>query len=166
MLTDRRVPKGWPTVFADGRGLAGALLSMWEGVEPVGMEGGNLRDLFADALDEAGTLTGLPLGGVAEDFRHVHVLWHDLAETAFPGEVPEFARMREITAALRASVAEDGAASAADAEELWHLRAAVDHKPPVDDPEALFAGLATRLAAIWEAETAAITRLRGLVDRE
>ncbi|MFC6083436.1 BtrH N-terminal domain-containing protein [Sphaerisporangium aureirubrum] len=163
MLTDRRGAKGWPNVFADGRGLAGALLSMWEAVEPVGTDGGNLRDLFADALDEASTPTGLPLGGVAADFRHTHALWHDLAEAAFPTEVPEFARMRELTAALRESVAEDGAASAADAEELWELRAAVDHKPPVDDPGALFAALATRLAEIWEAETAAIARLRDLV---
>ena len=43
MLVDRRAAKAWPTVFADRRGLVGALLSVWEGVEPAGMYGGNLR---------------------------------------------------------------------------------------------------------------------------
>ncbi|MEO3810306.1 BtrH N-terminal domain-containing protein [Sphaerisporangium sp. B11E5] len=166
MLTDRRAAKGWPNVFADGRGLAGALLSLWEGVEPVGMDGGNLRDLFADALDEAAPLTGLPLAPVAEDFRHAHTLWHDLAETALPADVPEFARMRELTAALRESLAEDGTASPADAAELWEIRAAVDHKPPLADPGALFADLAPRLTAVWEAETAAVARLRSLLVKE
>ena len=36
MLTDTRNAKAWPRVFADRKGLAGALLSVWEGVEPVG----------------------------------------------------------------------------------------------------------------------------------
>jgi hypothetical protein len=43
MLVASGPAKAWPRVFADGAGLFGALLSVWEGVEPAGMTGGNLR---------------------------------------------------------------------------------------------------------------------------
>ncbi|MBG0816036.1 DUF4872 domain-containing protein [Planomonospora sp. ID82291] len=182
MTVDRRNAKGWPKVFADGRGLAGALLSMWEGVEPVGVDGGNLRDLFADGLQEAGALLDLPLADLAEEFRRIHGLWHDLAEAAFPLAVPEFARMRALTARIRESLLAEGAAgggadagtaageagaAAQDAvdgaAELWELRAAVDRVSPVEDHGALFAELSTRLAEIHRSESEAIAALRDLV---
>lgn len=47
LLVDPRAAKGWPMVFADGRGLLRALASVWEEVEPAGMSGGHLRGLFA-----------------------------------------------------------------------------------------------------------------------
>jgi hypothetical protein len=37
MLVASEPAKAWPRVFADGAGLFGALLSVLEGVEPVGM---------------------------------------------------------------------------------------------------------------------------------
>ncbi|WP_196467085.1 BtrH N-terminal domain-containing protein [Planomonospora sp. ID91781] len=185
MMVDRRNAKGWPKVFADGRGLAGALLSMWEGVEPVGTDGGNLRDLFADGLEEAGALLDLPLADLAEEFRRIHGLWHDLAEAAFPLDVPEFARMRALTARIRESLLAEGTAGGGAEEdpraaaagagavmpqdavdgaaELWELRAAVDRASPVGDHEALFAGLSTRLAGIHRAESEAVAALRDLV---
>ncbi|GAA3131888.1 hypothetical protein GCM10010466_23120 [Planomonospora alba] len=195
MLVDRRNAKGWPKVFADGRGLAGALLSMWEAVEPVGMDGGNLRDLFADALEEAGALLDLPLAGLAGEFRRIHGLWHGLAEAALPLEVQEFARMRALTAQIRESLLAEGVAAgdatdsaaggaapedgsgtaggapqdAADAPagaaELRELRAAVDRASPVQDQEALFAELGGRLAEIHRAETEAVAALRDLLRR-
>ena len=39
--------KSWPRVFASGRGLAGALISTYEGIQPVGLDGGHLRELYA-----------------------------------------------------------------------------------------------------------------------
>ncbi len=54
-MTDPNAPKGWPRVFADGRGLVGALASIWEGASAAGMTGGHLRDLTADFLDQAAT---------------------------------------------------------------------------------------------------------------
>ncbi|GIH81225.1 BtrH N-terminal domain-containing protein [Planobispora longispora] len=162
LLVDTRNAKAWPKVFADGRGLAGALLSVWEGAEPVGMDGGNLRDLFADGLDEAAGLLGLPLGGLAGEFRRIHGLWHALAEAAFPYDVPEFARMRELTAAIRESLLSEGTAGGESAE-LWELRAEVDRVPPVKDVEALFADLSERLAEIYRAETEAVAALREIV---
>ncbi|WP_113702307.1 BtrH N-terminal domain-containing protein, partial [Nonomuraea lactucae] len=131
MLVDTRNAKAWPKVFADGRGLASGLLSVWEGAEPVGMDGGNLRDLFADSLDEAALLLDEPgLAELAVRFREIHAMWHELAEAALPAAVPEFARIRELTAAVKESVMADGTAGAPQAAEagaaLWRERAAAD----------------------------------------
>jgi hypothetical protein len=145
-------------VFADGRGLAGAMLSAWEGIEPVGQDGGNLRDLFADGLDEAAALLGLPLGGLAAEFRRIHGLWHGFAEAALPDS--EYGRLRELTAEIRESLIADGATSAEAARELWELRAAAD-RAVVDLDR--FADLSERLAEIYEAENAAIAGLRAMI---
>ena len=59
LLVDERNAKAWPNVFADRRALLGALLSVWEGVSPAGMTGGNLRLLFADGLEQAADLLGI-----------------------------------------------------------------------------------------------------------
>ncbi|MET8002080.1 BtrH N-terminal domain-containing protein [Nonomuraea glycinis] len=167
MLTDTRHAKGWPNVFSDGRSLAGALLSIWEGAEPVGMEGGNQRDLFADGLDEAAVLLAEPgLAAVAGEFRQVHALWHDLAEAALPADVPEFARIRDLTAAIKQSVMEEGSAgveqSARTAATLWQVRAAADESFPGGDATALLTDLGKRVNAIYEAERSAIARLATL----
>ncbi|HJQ94857.1 MAG TPA: BtrH N-terminal domain-containing protein, partial [Acidimicrobiia bacterium] len=58
MLTDERNPKGWGQVFVDGHGLVEALVLAHEGVNEVGIQGGNLRSLYADFLKEAGKITG------------------------------------------------------------------------------------------------------------
>ncbi|MGW3345601.1 BtrH N-terminal domain-containing protein [Nonomuraea rubra] len=167
LLTDTRNAKAWPKVFADGRGLADALLSIWEGAEPVGMDGGNLRDLFADALDEAAALLDKPaLAELAGRFREIHGLWHDLAEAALPADVPELGRIRELTAAVKESVMADGSAgdheAALAARELWAARAAANEAVTADRGP-LFAALGTRISAVYEAERDAITRLSALV---
>ncbi|MFG1969879.1 BtrH N-terminal domain-containing protein [Nonomuraea fuscirosea] len=168
LLVDTRNAKAWPKVFADRRGLAGALLSIWEGAQPVGMDGGNLRDLFADALDETAALLDRPgLAEPAARFREIQGLWHELAEEALPARVPEFARIRELTAAVKESVMADGTAggpaAAPAAEELWAARAAAnDSLAEAGDPGPLFAALSARVSAIYEAERAAIDRLSAL----
>ncbi|NRQ32391.1 DUF4872 domain-containing protein [Nonomuraea sp. NN258] len=164
LLVDTRNAKSWGKVFADGRGLADALLSVWEGVEPVGMDGGNLRDLFADSLDQAAALLARPeLAELAGRFREIHGLWHELAESALPSEVPELARVRELTASIKESVMGGGSANGEEAVAagrlLWESRAAANERLAAADTADLFAGLSARLAAIHEAETAAIDRL-------
>ncbi|GAA3608235.1 hypothetical protein GCM10022419_111420 [Nonomuraea rosea] len=165
LLVDTRNAKAWPKVFADQRSLADALLSIWEGAEPVGIDGGNLRDLFADALDEAAVLLDRPsLAESAGRFREIQALWHELAESALPSEVPEFARIRELTAAIKESVMADGTAggpqAAQAAEELWVARAAAnDSLATLADTGPLFAGLSSRLSAIYEAERTAVAQL-------
>ena len=80
-------------MFADGAGLFGALLSVWEGVEPAGMTGGNLRREFAAGLTEAAALLDEPgLGHEAVRWLEIAELWHALAETAVPTSVPACAQ--------------------------------------------------------------------------
>jgi hypothetical protein len=163
MLTDPRHAKGWPKVFADGAGLVGALLSIWEGVEPVGANGGHLRDVYADFLDEAAPLlSDARAREAASAFRVAADRWHDVAEVALPADVPEYARLRELTAEVAAGVAagDDGAEACASAsEQLWALREEYDHKPPTD-PD--FAALAERVAVVHDAERDAVDALRAL----
>ncbi|MCA2218358.1 BtrH N-terminal domain-containing protein [Jidongwangia harbinensis] len=160
LCTDRRNAKGWPTVFADGRGLATALLTVWEAVEPVGMSGGHLRDLYAEFLDEVTPLLGERAAAAAEAFRAAGRRWHAFAEAALPADVPEYARLRELTAAVAAGVAlgDDGAAARAEAAgELWRRRAELDRRPPVA-PD--FGVLAEHLFAVHAAEQEAVALLR------
>ncbi|MEV0612724.1 BtrH N-terminal domain-containing protein [Nonomuraea sp. NPDC050404] len=170
LLVDTRNAKAWPKVFADRQGLAGALLSVWEEVEPVGMDGGNLRDLFADALDEAATLLSRPgLAELAGRYREIHAMWHDLAEAALPADVPLLARIRELTAAVKESVMAEGSAgepaAALAAKELWEARAAAnEHFAAAADVDQFFAPLAVRVSAIYEAEREAIGRLAALTS--
>ena len=172
LLTDTRNTKAWPNVFADRQGLAGALLSTWEGVMPMGMDGGHLRDLTADFLNEAADLLGDDrLRGSAIDFREAAVAWQHVAATALPDNVPEFVRLRELTSQIRESAADpatvdptsDGVAAAA--EELWALRRRLDRGFPLDDRAvgALFEALSAGIARVFELETAAAANLRKVV---
>ena len=113
MLVASGPAKAWPRVFADGAGLFGALLSVWEGVEPAGMTGGNLRREFAAGLTEAAALLDEPrLGDEAARWVEIAELWHTLAEAAVPTSVPACARARELTAAVTGAVAEGDAGRA------------------------------------------------------
>jgi hypothetical protein len=162
LLTDRRNAKGWPTVFAGGRGLTTALLTVWEAVEPVGMDGGHLRGLYADFLDEAAPLLGERAAQAAEAFRECGRRWHAVAEAALPADVPEYARLRDLVAAVAEGVAlgDDGATARAEAAaELWQRRAELDRQPPVAPDLGV---LAERLRAVHAAEAEAVAVLRTL----
>jgi hypothetical protein len=138
--------KAWPRVFADGQGLAGALLSAYEGIQPVGSDGGHLRGLYADFLDEAAVLLEDPdLAARAGAWRDVAAQWQALADLALPE-----GRLRELLAEVHETVVEGGDASAAAAE-LWALRRS---ESPVD-AESLFPAMAEMLEGIYEAEMAA-----------
>ncbi|QJY47438.1 BtrH N-terminal domain-containing protein [Pseudonocardia broussonetiae] len=163
-LTDAGAAKGWPRVFADGRGLTGALASVWEGASPAGATGGHLRDLTAAFLDDAGPLVG-GTAPAARAWRAAAAAWHGVAEAALPVDVPPFARLRELTAAVQQAVVAEGDAGAAAAEEsageLWALRAELDATPPLSTPERddLFAALAARLRAAHAAEVVAVAEM-------
>ena len=86
MLTDERNPKGWTQVFVDGHGLVEALVSAYEGVNEVGILGGNLRSLYADFLKEAGKITGRPLGAAERAYRTAAKSWEEFASVCL--EVP------------------------------------------------------------------------------
>lgn len=165
LLVDPRAAKGWPTVFADRRGLLRALASVWEGIEPAGMGGGHLRGLFADGLEQAAVVLDEPrLAAESPRWREIADCWHALAETALPDDVEEIARLRTLTATVTGAVAEGDAGAAertAAAEQLWRLQAEHVNEPPLDKEHvaAVLAGMSEHLTAIHDAETAAVTRL-------
>ncbi|WP_157368323.1 BtrH N-terminal domain-containing protein [Alloactinosynnema sp. L-07] len=156
MMTDKRNKKGWPQVFADGTGLLRALASVWEGIEPVGMCGGNQRGLFADFLDQAAGILDRPaLRDEAERWREIAGKWHVLAEAAFPADIPAVARIRELTATVSTAVIDGDAGRdecRAAAQELWDLR----QDEPFTEAEAIFADMGRALADIHAAETMAV----------
>ena len=172
MLVAAGPAKAWPRVFADGAGLFGALLSVWEGVEPAGMTGGNLRREFAAGLTEAAALLDEPgLGHEAARWLEIAELWHTLAETAVPTNVPACARARELTAAVTGAVVEGDAGRAdraAAAEELWALRDRYAAKPPLEADEitAILATMSGILGEIYEAERAAVQRLDSVLQSQ
>ena len=169
MLVASGPAKAWPRVFADGAGLFGALLSVWEGVEPAGMTGGNLRREFAAGLTEAAALLDEPgLGHEALRWVEIAELWHTLAEAAVPTGVPACARARELTAAVTGAVAEGDAGRAdrvAAAEELWALRDRYAAEPPLSAEEitAILASMSGILGEIYDAEKAGVQRLDALL---
>ncbi|WP_344810074.1 BtrH N-terminal domain-containing protein [Microlunatus ginsengisoli] len=166
MLASSRPAKAWPRVFADGAGLFRALLSVWEGVEPFGMTGGNLRREFAASLTEAAAWLDEPmLGTEAERWLETAELWHALAEAAAPASVPAFNRARQLTATVTGAVAEGDAGDAeraAAAKELWTLHGRYAMRPPLDtdDITAILVAMSGTLEEIYSAERAAVHRLR------
>lgn len=170
LVTDTRNAKAWPRVFADRRGLAGALLSVWEGALPVGMTGGNLRGLYAEFLDEAADLLGADgLRASAADFREAAARWEVVAEAALPASVPPFLEARALTSALRQAVADPASADPGEAEQaaadLWATRERLDRDFPLDEAavRAQFESLAAALHAVFAGETAAVERLAAAI---
>ena len=116
-------------------------------------------------LTEAAALLDEPaLGEEAQRWSEIAGLWHTLAETAVPTDVPACSRARELTAEVTGAVAEGDSGRtdrAAAAEELWTLRDRYAAEPPlgVEEIAAVLAGMSGILGEIYEAEKAAIQRL-------
>ena len=160
MMTATRGAKAWPYVFASGHGLAGALLSTYEGIQPVGLYGGHLRGLYAEFLDEAAGLLEEPrLADAATAWRAAAARWQALADTALPAE--PFGRLRELMCKIHAAVIEEGdagaAAAGAAATSLWALRRTLDTSTLVE-PDELFPEMRELLEEIYarESEAAAL----------
>ncbi|HET7767324.1 MAG TPA: BtrH N-terminal domain-containing protein [Chloroflexota bacterium] len=171
LLTDQKNAKAWPRVFAERKGgLAGALLSVWEDIMPAGGYGGHLRDLYAEFLDQAAVLVENPrLHAVAESFRGVSESWHRVAETALPDTVAPFARLRDLTVAVRQAIVDPAAVTAAEADQaaadLWALREELDGEFPLGDAEVgeLLAALSGAVEAVYTRETEAVAQLKEVV---
>jgi hypothetical protein len=172
LTTDRKNAKAWPRVFAGGRGLFGALVSMVEGVDgDVGAYGGHLRELYAAFLEEAAAALDQPLlGGAAARWRAAADLWEDLADAAVPPDLDGALEAVAAAEALHEAVmaGEPGRATAASAAStLWETRSSyADAFPlPADRIEELFADLGERLAQIHAAETDALASTADAVGR-
>ncbi len=170
LLVDRRDPRGWPRLFPPGPRLFAALLAAYEQIENRGRDGAAFRPLFAEFLEEAGGLAGLPdLRGVAALFREAARQWKELAAALLPDGVAPFKEARQLTARKRALFAELGLASA-DAlqsvqSRLDEIRLEVEWAFPLSPAEAgeLCAVLRGRLLAIHQVESQAIQELHNLV---
>jgi hypothetical protein len=171
LMTDTRAAKGWPRVFADGDGLFGALLSIVEMVDGrVGAEGGHLRDLYADFLDEVAAAGVAPVGDAAAAWRAAGDLWEDLADAAVPPDLDgalDAVRQGEL---LHAAVmdGEPGRKRARDAaSRLWAIRAehAAATSLSEDRIAELFADLGARIAAIHRAEIEAVDATAAAIGR-
>ncbi len=134
MTTDTRNAKGWPTVFADGRGIASAMASIYTGASG----GAHLRGLYARFLDDAADLLSRPgLRDAAAAWREAATAWDAIVDTALPpGDE------------LRALI------DAGDHEARWSLQLQRDQAwelPALTEP----------VTAMYEAEVAAKDKLNG-----
>ncbi len=78
MTTDTRNAKGWPQVFADGRGVASAMASIYTEAG----NGAHLRGLYAAFLDEVGGLDD-----AASAWRRAAEAWDTIVDLALaPGD--------------------------------------------------------------------------------
>jgi hypothetical protein len=137
LMTDPRNKKGWPTVFADGKGLFSTLISVFEALSDYGTAGGSLRGLYADFLDDAARRLETPLlATCATHYRNLALRWNILAETVLPTAEPAFAAAKDLVAqrqALLTGLGGDGVAeSIALREELNTLRTRHDPACPLD----------------------------------
>jgi Butirosin biosynthesis protein H, N-terminal/Domain of unknown function (DUF4872) len=163
LMTDQRNAKAWPRVFADGRGLFGALSALHERVDgQVGPSGGHLRELYAESLDEAAVALDNPaLGDAARAWRGVADRWEELADAAVPPDLDGAAEAVEAVETLREAVmAGEGGRSrvSAAAETAWAIRDRyADAFPlPGDRLAAILEDLGDRLGAIYQAEADAL----------
>ena len=166
MLTDEGNKKSWTLAFENQIGLFGVLLSLYEGVESSGYNGGSLRDLYAQFLDEAAELLAKPaLGRVAESYRELDLRWTRLVETAAPRDREPFAAARQLIDSLHEHVLEEGDGGSAGAREagreLWALRSRLQEESVFDSEEFadLLQQLSDQLDAIYVKETEAVAQL-------
>jgi hypothetical protein len=172
LMTDTRNAKAWPRVFGEGEGLFSALMSIVEDVDGgIGAEGGHLRELYAEFLDEAAAALDAPaLGDAATQWRGVADLWEDLVDAAVPADLPGASDAVEAAEELHDAVMEGepgrGRARAA-AEAMWGMRERyADSFPlPRDRIEGLFADLGRRVGEIYEAEREALATTAAATPR-
>ena len=160
LLGPGRNPKAWPTVFADGQGLASALASIHDNAG----HGGHLRDLYADFLREAGPLVDRPLEPAADAWDAAAAAWDRLVEDAMTAH-PDLEELRRLIDATARAV-DRGDAAADEAADLaarrWGLQQRLDTGLPVE-PAELFPRLQEGVSAIHAAEIRALDALRDAV---
>lgn len=144
--------KAWPKVFADGRSVLGALVSTVEALDPVGLLGGDLRDLAATFCREAGPVIEADLDGPAAAYDRASAAWADVVTlvSAVDGVAAVIEADRRRRAAVAAGDAGTDEARTA-AEESERLLAADDTGLGPEARHELFEAMA---AAIGEAATA------------
>lgn len=170
LMTDTKNPKGWPVVFKSRKGLYWALKSLFEEVELAGSEGGGLRKLYAEFLEEAAALLQRPrLSEAAVAYRALAGQWTALAEAALPDAVPPFAETKRLLRQKQALLMGQGEAGVMPAQPMTAAIADLGRETsrafPLDAAAVseLFADLGERLAGLYTAENAALDILKQAV---
>jgi hypothetical protein len=153
MVNGRKNKRAWPVVFP-GEKILLPWRDAYESIE-LGTGGGLMRPLYADFLDEAAALLGKKeLGGMAEEYRKLGAEWTALAEYLLP---KPFAGLK---VALRKLAAGDEGQRA-------KLRELGEARFPYEEAEVAtrLDEASSRLADLYEKESAAAGRLAAAVDR-
>lgn len=171
MMTERKNAKGWHVVFADRRGLYGALKSVYEGVELVDVGGGGLRGLYADFLEEAAEVLNRPaLRDAGAKYRDLAAQWSRLGESALPEDMEPLRETRQLLRQRHDLLIREGDDANAEmlplTERLNALQKQYNPVFPLSDAEvdSLFSGLGEQLLALYDAEVAALEHLRGAIE--
>jgi hypothetical protein len=173
LLTNTRHKQSWERLFARGprlyQALAGtpaqpglfAWIMLWNAA-PDGE-----RALYADFLDEAAVLLSRPaLREVAEQFRLSARLWHALAGSALPDDVPALAEAKALHLKRHKLFTEQGEAALDEIGEararLYALRDEAAEHFPLSEAEvaALRERLAAQVMAIHDLELQAVEALQ------
>lgn len=162
MLTDTRNKKGWPVAFKTRVGLYAALVSTYEGIVHDGTDGAGLRALYADFLDEAAAILGLPaLKDAAQSYRQAAACWRAFADAALPavlfGETRALMQQRD--AARRQNRLSDVVAIG---DRLESLAQTANRAFPLDEAATLqhFAAMQAALESVHAAEVSALAALK------
>ncbi len=162
LFTDTHNPKGWPQVFAGGRGLFTALCSLYEGIELFNTGGGGLRPLYAAFLEEAAVTLDQPrYREAAARYRELGAGWTRFAFDALDA-TPSLREARELMLNRAAALREKGPVGVMETrgyeERLALFEARYAAQPVLSPGEsgALFAHLGDAMATLCNAEAAAL----------
>ncbi|GJM41314.1 MAG: hypothetical protein DHS20C20_15960 [Ardenticatenaceae bacterium] len=170
MMTDTKNKKGWPVVFKEKVGLYSTLRSLHEGIKLFGTDGGGLRNVYADFLDEATEILNQPkLGEAAEQYRGVATLWRNFADAVLPDEIAPLKETKALLAQKYDTFLTHG--SDADAElshlsqQLQDMEVEMNGRFPITDDgmHTLFGEMQGHLEQIYAAEKEALATLAGAI---
>lgn len=165
LMTDTKHAKGWPQVFARGRGLFGGLASVYQGIQHDAGGGGALRDLYATFLREAGSLLNrAEFAAAADAYDKCARAWHRVAEASLPAEDfaearSEFDRRYEL---IRTGTNDDAAECRALTASMDARATSLNAKFPLDETgrNELLQSIQHALSELYEREVAALSLLQ------
>lgn len=166
MMLDTKNAKGWPTVFAGGKGLYPALCSVYENIELFSTGGGGMRGLYADFLTEAaGILNNVRLSEAAEKYRDLAVGWSSFANDVLAVN-PAMREARDLLRRKYTLLKEKGGIAYIETapinERLELFRKTYKERSPLEPQEqaALFAYISESLLKLYNGEVGALESLK------
>jgi hypothetical protein len=169
-MNNAKAKDGWPKALPPGQPLFGAQLGFYLFIERYGTGGGLYRAMFADFLEEAGTiLAKKELVAVAKEYRALAKEWSDLAQAILPAELKPFAESRELIDSYEATLLAKGADGSKDlikiVSDLTKIYQSIKSAHPLikTGSAEFYEGLHVQMNAIYEGEVAALSALQKAV---